>query len=95
MAQQEFQGSDAPTPPRGMPVIDPQADLDTPPEGLHSLGDVISAQDVGPATPSVIGEPEPERPRDDAGDWPTLQYRRRQRDEKPRRNPLDFFRRDS
>lgn len=78
-----------------MPVIDPQADLDTPPEGLNSLGDVISAQDVGPATPSVIGEPEPERTRDAADDWPTLQYRSKQRPEKPRRGPLDFFRRDS
>lgn len=93
---QEFHGSDTPTPPRGMPVVDPQADLDTPPEGLNSLGDVISAQDVGPATPSVIGEPEPERARDDAGDWPTLQYRSKDRADKPRRtNPLDFFRRDS
>ncbi|TDC94699.1 hypothetical protein E1161_06445 [Saccharopolyspora aridisoli] len=92
---QEFQGSDTPTPPRGMPVIDPQADLDTPPEGLNSLGEVISAQDVGPATPSVIGEPEPELPKNDARDWPTLQYRSKQRPEKSRRNPLDFFRRDT
>ncbi|MCI2420521.1 hypothetical protein MOQ72_24020 [Saccharopolyspora sp. K220] len=96
MAQsRSFEGSDAPTPPSGMPVIDPGSDADTPPAGFTSLGDVISAEDVGTASPSVLGGPEPERSNDDAGEWPTLQYRSRDKPERPKRaNPLDFFRRD-
>ncbi|MGP4018094.1 hypothetical protein [Saccharopolyspora sp. 5N708] len=96
MAQsRSFEGSDAPTPPSGMPVIDPGSDSETPPAGFSSLGDVISAEDVGSAPPSVFGAPEPERSPDNAGEWPTLQYRSRDKPERARRNnPLDFFRRD-
>jgi hypothetical protein len=90
-----FEGSDAPTPPSGMPVLDSGADADTPPTGFTSLGDVINAEDVGTVPPSVFGAPEPERLQGDAGDWPTLEYRSRNKPERAKRgNPLDFFRRD-
>ncbi|MFC7340646.1 hypothetical protein [Saccharopolyspora griseoalba] len=85
----EFAGSDAPTPPRGMPAVDPNAELDTPPEGI-GLGDLIKAEDVGTAAPSVLGAPEPRENREgEAGEWPSLQ--RRERGERPRR--MGFFRR--
>lgn len=95
MAQsRSFEGSDAPTPPSGMPVVDPGADAETPPTGFTSLGDVISAEDVGTAPPSVFGAPEPARSQGDAGDWPKLEYRSRNKPERPKRNnPLNFFRR--
>ncbi|KAA5831152.1 hypothetical protein ABT337_00065 [Saccharopolyspora hirsuta] len=94
MAQsRSFEGSDAPTPPTGMPVIDPGADAETPPSGFTSLGDVISAEDVGSAAPSVFGAPEPAQSQGDAGDWPKLEYRSRNKPERPKRpSPLDFFR---
>ena len=86
----DFTGSDTPTPPRGMPVVDPNAELDTPPEGI-GLGDLINAEDVGTAAPSVLGASEPRADRGgEAGDWPSLQ--RRERDERPRR--MGFFRRN-
>ncbi|MEV0700375.1 hypothetical protein AB0I53_21025 [Saccharopolyspora sp. NPDC050389] len=95
MAQsRSFEGSDAPTPPSGIPVFEPGADTDTPPTGITGLGDVISAEDVGTASPSVFGAPEPEMSRGDAGDWPTLEYRSRNKPERPKRNnPLNIFRR--
>ncbi|MER7082816.1 hypothetical protein SAMN02982929_03004 [Saccharopolyspora kobensis] len=95
MAQsRSFEGSDAPTPPNGMPVIDPGADAETPPHGFNSLGDVISAEDVGSAAPSVFGAPEPAQPRGEAQDWPKLEYRSRNKPERSKRpSPLDFFRR--
>ncbi|MER7011281.1 hypothetical protein ABT324_07620 [Saccharopolyspora sp. NPDC000359] len=88
-----FGGSDAPTPPTGMPVIDPGADAETPPSGFTNLGDVISAEDVGSAAPSVLGAPEPTPSSGEAGDWPKLEYRSRNKPERPKRSsPLDFFR---
>ncbi|MDA3624452.1 hypothetical protein [Saccharopolyspora oryzae] len=96
MAQsRSFEGSDAPTPPTGIPVIDPAADAETPASGFNSLGDVINAEDVGTAAPSVLGAPEPTRAPGEAGDWPTLEYRSRNKPERPKRSsPLDFFRRE-
>lgn len=86
----EFAGSDVPTPPRGMPIPDPNAEMDTPPEGI-GLGDLINSEDVGTASPSVLGAPEPRENREsDAGDWPALQ--RRERRERPR--GMGFLRRD-
>ncbi|MEV0086950.1 hypothetical protein [Saccharopolyspora sp. NPDC050642] len=95
MAQsRSFDGSDAPTPPSGIPVFDAGADADTPPAGFTSLGDVISAEDVGKAAPSVLGAPEPNQAGGEAGDWPTLEYRSRNKLERPKRNnPLNIFRR--
>ncbi|MBB5155728.1 hypothetical protein [Saccharopolyspora phatthalungensis] len=90
-----FDGSDAPTPPSGMPALDPGADAETTPAGFTSLRDLISAEDVGATPPSVFGAPEPERAQRDAGDWPKLEYRSRNKPERPKRaNPLDLFRRD-
>ncbi|MFB9569528.1 hypothetical protein [Saccharopolyspora hordei] len=86
-----FGGSDAPTPPTGMQAIDPE-DVDA--SQFSSLGDLINAEDVGPAAPSVLGAPEPSSPEGDAGDWPKLEYRSRNKPERPKRsNPLNLFRR--
>ncbi|GGI75346.1 hypothetical protein GCM10011581_10490 [Saccharopolyspora subtropica] len=95
MAQsRSFEGSEAPTPPTGMPVIQPGADDATPAEGFTSLRDVINAEDIGSASPAVFGAPEPEPAPGEAGDWPKLEYRSRNRPERPgRTNPLRIFRR--
>lgn len=85
--QHEYAGSDTPTPPHGMPVVDPSADLDTPPEGI-GLGELINAEDVPKAAPSVIGDAPTRDASADAGEWPTLQ--RRERQDRSRRG---FFRR--
>src|SRR5699024_7655945 len=101
---QNFPGSDVPTPPSGfpMPVVPepaaepvPGADVPTPPEGFTSLADVIGAEDVGSAAPAVFGDPGTgERGGGDAQDWPTLQYRSRDRSGQQRRGTLGWLRPD-
>lgn len=74
-------GSDAPTPPAGIPVgATPQAgeaDAATPPTGIPELSGVVMAEDFGRPGPTVLGGADPLESHEDAGDWPTLEYRSR------------------
>lgn len=76
-------GSDAPTPPVGIPAVArPQveeADAATPPTGMPELSGVVTAEDFGKPGPTVLGGPDPLESHEDAGDWPSLEYRRRAR----------------
>ncbi|CAM05006.1 hypothetical protein A8924_6164 [Saccharopolyspora erythraea NRRL 2338] len=78
--------ADAPTPPVGLPLgagagrVDD--DASTPPSGIDLSG-VITADDYGRAGPAVFGAPEHVERNDDAGDWPKLEYRSRNRPQRP------------
>ncbi|GAA2782048.1 hypothetical protein [Saccharopolyspora taberi] len=81
--------SDAPTPPVGLPLG--EIDASTPPSGLDS--GLISAEDFGKAGPAVLGAPDDIERHDDAGDWPTLEYRSRDRPERGRGGAMNWLRR--
>lgn len=87
--------SDAQTPAIGIPVQQPPpagADDLTPPAGIEGLSDLVTAEDFGQAGPAVFGaEERPETGSGEAKDWPTLEYRSRN---KPQRSGgFDFLRR--
>lgn len=74
-----FRGTDTPTPPTGVPD---SADAPTPPTGFEAVSGVVGPEDFGRPSPAVLGEtPPPESGGGDAGDWPTLEYRSRNRQE--------------
>jgi hypothetical protein len=99
---------DAPTPPAGIPIggsdvpaPPPHGSQDvTPPSGIPGIvgadgvveGGVVGSEDFGRAGPAVFGGEDPVEAHDDAGDWPTLEYRSRN---KPQRSSgtLDWLRR--
>ena len=83
--------SDAPTPPAGLPLGRPD-DTDTPPSGFDGSA-LITPDDFGRAGPAVLGAPDDVDRNDDAGDWPTLQYRSRNRPERSAGGAMDWFRR--
>ncbi|MBE9374242.1 hypothetical protein IQ251_07255 [Saccharopolyspora sp. HNM0983] len=82
----------------------PGSDVPTPPEGFTSLADVIGAEDVGEAAPAVFGDPgaagrapgQSSPGQSPAGetaeDWPTLQYRSRERSGQQRRGMSGWLR---
>jgi hypothetical protein len=76
---------DAPTPPSGLPLgrqssVDPAAE--TPPSGI-GLADLVRSEDVPTGGPAVLGGEDPVTPEPgaDAGAWPTLEYRRQEREQ--------------
>lgn len=86
-----FRGSDEPTPPTGIPLGEWDSEITSP---LSMDGRVVSAEDFGKPSPSVIGGQEPlrEQSSGDAGDWPTLEYRSKNKPERGS-GALDWLRR--
>lgn len=82
---------DAPTPPSGLPLErtsgQPPADPaeETPPSGI-GLADLVRSEDVPAGGPAVLGGEDPVAPEpgSDVGEWPTLEYRRQERQQPPR-----------
>lgn len=84
-------GAEAPTPPTGFPAPTTGDD-----GGGQNLADVIRAEDLGDGAPAVFGAAEQDVPPGAPGEWPTLEYRGRAREEEhPRRGGMfDWLRRD-
>lgn len=78
----DFRRTDTPTPPTGVPDV---SDAPTPPSGFEAVSGVVSPEDFGKPSPAVLGEAPPEEPGGgDAGEWPTLEYRSRNKsDQRP------------
>jgi hypothetical protein len=81
--RRDVPASDAPTPPAGIPMDaagparEPESEDDaTPPTGIPVSG-VVTAQDYGRPSPTVLGGVDPMESHEDAGEWPTLEYRSR------------------
>lgn len=72
-------GWDTPTPPAGLPVSVAGENDPTPPTGIPKLSEVVTAEDYGRPAPMVLGGTEAMESHDDAGEWPTLEYRSRAR----------------
>lgn len=74
---------DAPTPPSGLPLgeLGDPGD-ETPPSGI-GLADLVCSEDVPAGGPAVLGGEDPVAPDpgSDAGQWPTLEYRRQDREQ--------------
>jgi hypothetical protein len=79
--RRDVPNSDEPTPPAGIPMggarpaREPEGD-DTPPTGIPVSG-VVTAEDYGRSSPTVLGGVDPLEAEEDAGEWPTLEYRSR------------------
>jgi hypothetical protein len=94
--KRDASGSDTPTPPSGFSLSGatlgeqrhPGTEDATPPAGIGGLSGVVSDEDFGRAGPTVLGGEDPVTPREDAGDWPTLEYRRRANPERGGRDWL-------
>lgn len=81
--RRDVTGSDEPTPPVGIPTgaagpAKAAGDEDdaTPPTGIP-VSAVVTAEDYGRPAPAVLGGADPLQSHDDAGEWPTLEYRSR------------------
>lgn len=101
---------DAPTPPSGLPLgralgqpsgqlpEEPVGDPaeETPPSGI-GLADLVRSEDVPAGGPAVLGGRDPVAPEPgaDAGEWPTLEYRRQEREQQRPRGRFGRGRRSS
>lgn len=88
---QGFRGSETPTPPAGVPMG--STDEPTPPAGIEGLSGIVDPEDFGRPSPAVLGgESATGTEQGEAGEWPTLEYRSRNKPERSSSAGLDWLR---